>query len=167
MTKFLRRSSVLAVAAAALGVAGVGTASPTMTASSRLTPLSATFTNPPGGDLVSERVLGPVIIDVFANVPSIYAGDLAGTAVRKFTIVNYADNSFDFWGVDDCPCTVAGRSGTFQLLFSGHGQPDGSFAGQFIILHGTGGLAGLFGYGTFSAPNSNGGSFSGSYLFTR
>ena len=72
----------------------------------------------------------------------------------------------NFNGADVCdPCTVAGRSGTIVLPFSGTVDPSGFVSGRFSIGHGTGDLANLHGVGTFQSSTGVGGPFSGVYHF--
>lgn len=80
-------------------------------------------------------------------------------------MVIHPDGSSNFNGADVCACTVAGRSGTIVLPFSGTVDPSGFVSGRFSIGHGTGDLANLHGVGTFQSSTGVGGPFSGVYHF--
>ena len=81
-------------------------------------------------------------------------GTVSGIAKQESTTVVHASGAANFFGTETCTCTVAGKSGSLVLGFSGTGAPDGSFEGQFVILSGTGGLANLNGRGTIQSPNT-------------
>jgi hypothetical protein len=59
----------------------------------------------------------------------------------------------NFFGAETCTCTVAGKTGSLVIGFSGTSAPNGSFEGQFVIVSGTGDLANLNGRGTIQSPN--------------
>jgi Protein of unknown function (DUF3224) len=95
-----------------------------------------------------------------------FAGDLAGSSAEQINIVIHSDGSIEFQGSDVCACTVAGRSGTIVMPFSGNGAPNGSTIGHISIGDGTGGLANLHGRATFLSSNGGtSGTVSGVYHF--
>jgi hypothetical protein len=76
-------------------------------------------------------------------------GELVG--LGTFTETDYfllhADGTGVFHGVDTCICTIDGRSGTLTIRYTGTMAADGSFVSPFVIVHGTGDLAGMHGTG--------------------
>jgi hypothetical protein len=81
-------------------------------------------------------------------------GTFSGIAKQESTTVVHKSGAANFFGSETCTCTVAGKSGSLVVRFSGTSAPDGSFEGQFVILSGTGGLANLNGRGTIQSPNT-------------
>lgn len=80
-------------------------------------------------------------------------GTFSGIAKQESTTVVHPSGAANFFGSETCTCTVAGKSGSLVVGFSGTSAPDGSFEGRFVILSGTGGLANLNGRGTIQSPN--------------
>jgi hypothetical protein len=88
------------------------------------------------------------------TVSQTLTGTFTGTASQQVTTVVHPSGAANFFGAETCTCTVAGKSGSLVLGFSGTGAPNGSFEGQFVILSGTGDLASLNGRGTIQSPNT-------------
>jgi hypothetical protein len=80
-------------------------------------------------------------------------GTFTGTASQRATTVVHRTGAANFFGAETCTCTVAGKTGSLVIGFSGTSAPNGSFEGQFVIVSGTGGLANLNGRGTIQSPN--------------
>jgi len=81
-------------------------------------------------------------------------GTFTGTASQHSTTVVHASGAANFFGAETCTCSVAGKSGSLVIGFSGTSAPNGSFEGQFVIVSATGGLANLNGRGTIQSPNN-------------
>jgi hypothetical protein len=81
-------------------------------------------------------------------------GTFTGTASQRATTVAHPTGAANFFGAETCTCTVAGKSGSLVVGFSGTSAPDGSFEGQFVIVSGTGDLANLNGRGTIQSPGT-------------
>jgi hypothetical protein len=151
-----RALSVAATGAVALVVAGTASASPPIA-------FSGTFTNLSSVTTSFRQADGNTFVGQIVSV--VYAGDFAGPVTEQIDIVIHPDGSSKFKGVDVCACTVAGRSGTIVLPFSGTGDPSGFLNGRFSVGDGTGDLATLHGVGTFQSSTGMGGPFSGVYHF--
>jgi hypothetical protein len=80
-------------------------------------------------------------------------GTFTGTASQRATTVVHRTGAANFFGAETCTCSVAGKTGSLVIGFSGTSAPNGSFEGQFVIVSGTGGLANLNGRGTIQSPN--------------
>lgn len=102
-----------------------------------------------------------------------YLGDLTGVATDVNYIVVHADDSFESVATEVCNgCTIGGRTGNFTATYFIVGEQfDRTFQGNsvysayFTFTGGSGGLAGLRGYGTFDgSPNF---SYSYHYRFGR
>jgi hypothetical protein len=81
-------------------------------------------------------------------------GTFTGTASQQATTVVHPTGAANFFGAETCTCTVAGKTGSLVIGFSGTSAPNGSIEGQFVIISGTGDLANLNGRGTLQSPNS-------------
>jgi hypothetical protein len=81
-------------------------------------------------------------------------GTFIGTASQQATTVVHRTGAANFFGAETCTCTVAGKTGSLVIGFSGTSAPNGSFEGQFVIVSGTGDLANLNGRGTIQSPNN-------------
>jgi hypothetical protein len=81
-------------------------------------------------------------------------GTITGTASQQATTVVHPTGAANFFGAETCTCTVAGKTGSLVIGFSGTSAPNGSIEGQFVIISGTGDLANLNGRGTLQSPNS-------------
>jgi len=88
------------------------------------------------------------------TVTQTLTGTFTGTASQQATTVVHPTGAGNFFGTETCTCTVAGKTGSLVLGFSGTAAPDGSFEGQFVIIGGTGGLANLNGRGTVQSPGT-------------
>jgi hypothetical protein len=80
-------------------------------------------------------------------------GTFTGTASQQATTVVHPTGAANFFGAETCTCTVAGKTGSLVIGFSGTSAHNGSFEGQFVIVSGTGDLANLNGRGTIQSPN--------------
>jgi hypothetical protein len=78
------------------------------------------------------------------------SGTFTGTSTDTATLVMHSNGRTSLRGAGTCVCTVDGRSGTFDYRFEGWGVFPTSASGQFVVGHGTGGLAGLHAQGTFT-----------------
>lgn len=116
-----------------------------------LIPASGTFVDVPTSTQV-RMADGNLIIT--QTVTQTLTGTFTGTASQHTTTVVHRTGAANFHGAETCTCTVAGKSGSLVLGFSGTGAPDGSFEGQFVIISGTGDLANLNGRGTIQSPNT-------------
>jgi hypothetical protein len=157
MSSSLRRAlSAAATIAVASVVVGTASASPPVAFNGTFTNLSSvttSFRQADGNTFVSQ------------TVAVVYAGDFVGPVTEQIDLVIHPDGSVNFKGADVCACTIAGRSGTIVLPFSGTGDASGFVSGRFTIGDGTGGLANLHGVGTFESSNGVTGPFSGVYHF--
>jgi len=154
--KATRALLVAATVAVALVVAGTASASPPIA-------FNGTFTNLSSVTTSFRQADGNTFVSQIVSV--VYAGDFAGRVTEQIDVVIHPDGSSNFKGADVCACTVAGRSGTIVLPFSGTGDPSGFLSGRFSIGDGTGDLANLHGVGTFQSSTGVGGPFSGVYHF--
>jgi Protein of unknown function (DUF3224) len=78
------------------------------------------------------------------------SGTFTGTTTDTVTLVMHSNGTTSLRGAGTCVCTVEGRTGTFDYRFSGAGTFPTSVVGRFVAGHGTGGLEGLHGQGSFS-----------------
>jgi hypothetical protein len=84
-----------------------------------------------------------------SSAQAVLTGDIVGSATETEHDTIHADGTDNFKGMFICTCTVANRSGTFTVQYTGIGAADGTFAGQNVVVGGTLGLATLRGNGTF------------------
>ena len=84
-----------------------------------------------------------------SSAQAVLTGDVVGSATETEDDTVHADGTDNFKGMFICTCTVANRSGTFTVQYTGIGAADGTFAGQNVVGSGTLGLATLHGHGTF------------------
>jgi hypothetical protein len=157
MSSSLRRALPVAAAAVAASIVAA-----TASASSPVA-FNGTFTNLSSVTTSFRQAGGNTFISQIVSV--VYAGDLSGPVTEQIDLVIHADGSVNFKGADVCTCTVAGRSGTIVLPFSGTGDPSGFVSGRFTIGDGTAELANLHGVGTFESSNGASGTFAGAYHF--
>jgi uncharacterized protein DUF3224 len=88
-----------------------------------------------------------------AQVKATYSGDIEGQGETEWLMCYREDKTADFVGFQRIVGELGGRSGTF--VFQSTGAFDGKeAAGPLAIVEGsgTGGLAGIVGTGTLSAP---------------
>jgi hypothetical protein len=78
------------------------------------------------------------------------AGTFTGTATDTVRLVMHSNGTTSIRGEGTCACTVEGRAGTFDYRFVGAGTFPAFVSGQYVAGHGTGGLEGLHGRGSFS-----------------
>jgi hypothetical protein len=80
-----------------------------------------------------------------------FSGGITGTATDTYTFTVHPDGSITGHGVETCAaCTIGGRTGGYTENFSFTATANfATFAGEFAILSGSGGLSGLRGEGTF------------------
>jgi hypothetical protein len=81
----------------------------------------------------------------------VLTGGVTGTATDTYTLTAHPDGSITGHGIETCSaCTIGGQTGGYTEVFSFTATPNfATFAGQFAILSGSGGLSGLRGEGTF------------------
>jgi hypothetical protein len=121
-------------------------------------PVGATSLMPASGTFVdvvtsmqTRMADGNVIIT--QTISQTLMGTFTGTASQQATTVVHRTGAANFFGAETCTCTVAGKTGSLVIGFSGTSAPNGSFEGQFVIVSGTGDLANLNGRGTIQSPN--------------
>ncbi len=80
-----------------------------------------------------------------------FTGSVTGTATDTYTLTVHPDGSITGHGIETCAaCTIGGRTGSYTENFSFTATANfATFAGQFAITSGSGGLDGLHGEGTF------------------
>src|SRR5438046_4557128 len=86
--------------------------------------------------------------------PGRFTGTFTGAYSEDLRLVFHADGSYNFAAELTCQCTVDARTGTMTVKLDGTGTPTGSFDAHYRIIAATGGLAGLQGQGTLSAPTA-------------
>lgn len=126
---------LLAVALSLGGTAAVSASEPTQ----------VTFTQTVTSDVfISSRSAGgnTFFVDVAGGE---YVG--LGTYTQTDYFLLHADGTGVFRGVDTCVCTIDGRSGTITVRYTGTMAADGTFVSPFVIVNGTGDLAGIHGTG--------------------
>jgi hypothetical protein len=84
-----------------------------------------------------------------AQRTAVLSGTFNGTTTDTVEIVMHANGTTSVRGAGTCVCTIAGMSGTFEYRFQGSGAFPTDLSGEFVVGHGTGGLEGLHGQGTF------------------
>lgn len=125
-----------------LAVASSFTATAAVSASE---PTQVTFT---------QTVTSDVFIPIRSAGGNTFFVDVAGgeyVGLGTYTQTDYfllhADGTGVFRGVDTCVCTIDGRSGTITVRYTGTMAADGTFVSPFVIVNGTGDLAGIHGTG--------------------
>jgi hypothetical protein len=80
-----------------------------------------------------------------------FSGGITGTATDTYTFIVHPNGSITGHGIEACSaCTIGGRTGGYTENFRFTATANfATFAGQFALLSGSGGLAGLHGEGTF------------------
>jgi Protein of unknown function (DUF3224) len=153
------RGTLLVTAAVAVVLLVAETASATPSVA-----FNGTFTN--GSSVLTSFRQADGNTFISQTVSVVYAGDFAGPVTEQIDLVIHPDGSINFKGADVCTCTIAGRSGTIVLPFSGTGDSSGFLSGRFTVGHGTGELSNLHGVGMFQSSNGGAaGPFSGTYHF--
>jgi hypothetical protein len=94
---------------------------------------------------------GPSLVRI--HVEEEFAGDITGTGVATFLQTLNTDGSATFVALERVSGTLGGRRGTFVLQDSGALATDGTVAGTWHVVpgSGTGELTGLRGEGGFAA----------------
>jgi hypothetical protein len=137
----VRRLLFLALAVAAALVAAPAAATPP-------SPVTGTF------GVVSFTPTGSRTADgnTFITVTRTAAitGTFSGLATDTVELVMHSNGTTSIRGVGTCVCTVGGLTGTFDYRFEGAGTFPASVTGHYVVGHGTGGLEGLHGRGSFS-----------------
>ena len=82
-------------------------------------------------------------------------GTFTGTAVFEEHLIILPTGAVVAWSEGTFTGTVAGRSGTVRVLTASTGDTT-ALRGQFVVHSGTGGLANLYGQGTFEASPQTG-----------
>lgn len=145
--------ALIAVVAAAIGLAQAALATAPVTGTGAFTPAGPPTTlstrSADGNTIVTQR-------QTFTDT-----GVETGTEIDAVTFVFHPDGTFNFKADVAFTGTVAGRSGTLAQRFEGTGDAT-TFHGQIETLSGTGGLANLRGQGTFVGSSTTG---SGTYTF--
>ena len=114
------------------------------------------------GDSTNEvdRTFGPVII-VTEDSTTQLTGTLSGTVAEHDFIIVRPDGTFTQFVRSTFTGSVDGRTGTAPLLVFVNGN-ESQFTGRFVLLPGTGGLAGVHGSGTIEGSGATGtGTYSG------
>lgn len=131
--------AVLAVVGLLLGAGGTAHASQPEAASGTFTVSAITS--------FSLRPAGQIAI-IEQTTTGVFAGTLTGTFedAIKAVVNPTANKVVQGLGAGTCVCTVEGKSGTVDYVFSSRGPFDGqSFLGRMVISGGTGDLSGLHG----------------------
>jgi hypothetical protein len=81
---------------------------------------------------------------------ALLTGTFNGTTTDTVVLVMHSNGTTSLRGEGVCTCSVEGRTGTFEYRFRGSGTFPTSASGQYVVMHGTGGLEGLHGVGTFT-----------------
>ncbi len=108
-------------------------------------PTQVTFTQTVTSDVfISSRSAGgnTFFVDLAEGE---YVG--LGTYTQTDYFLLHANGTGVFRGVDTCVCTIDGRSGTITVRYTGTLAADGTFVSPFVIVNGTGDLAGIHGTG--------------------
>lgn len=124
--------------AATLSLGGLSTVSASA-------PTNITFTQTVTSDeFISSRTAGGNTF--FVDVAE---GDFVGLGSYRETdyFLLHADGTGVFHGVDTCVCIIEGRTGTITIRYTGTLAADGTFVSPFVIVRGTGDLAGIHGTG--------------------
>lgn len=135
------RKLLLFVAASAAALAAPASATPPSPLTGTFAVVTATTT--------STRTADGNTFSTFERTAAL-SGTFTGTATDTVTLVMYSNGRTSLIGAGTCVCTVDGRSGTFDYRFEGWGTFPTSASGQFVVGHGTAGLAGLHAQGSFS-----------------
>jgi uncharacterized protein DUF3224 len=139
--------ALIAVAAAAIGLAVPALATAPTTGTGAFTPAGPPTTlstrSADGDTIVTQR---QTFIDT---------GVQTGTETDIVTLVFHADGTFNLKADVAFTGTVAGRSGTLAQRFEGTGDAT-TFQGQLQTLSGTGDLANLRAHGTFVGSSTTG-----------
>jgi hypothetical protein len=120
---------------------------------------SGTFTS---GDTTNEvdRTFGPVTI-ITEDSTTTLTGTLSGTVAEHDFIIIRPNGTFTQFVLSTFTGSVDGRTGTAPLLVFVNGD-ESQFTGRFVLLPGTGGLAGVHGSGTIEGSGATGtGTYSG------
>lgn len=131
----------LLVFAAATALAAPAAASPPKPATGTFAVVTATTTDVRTAD-------GNTFLTVTRT--AVLSGTFTGTTTDEVRIVMHSNGTTSVHGTGTCVCTVEGRSGTFDYRFQGSGTFPTTLAGRYVVRHGTGGLEGLHGVGSFS-----------------
>jgi hypothetical protein len=137
----MRKLLFFVVAGAAALAAVPASATPPSTLSGTFAVVTATAT--------STRTADGNTFTTFERTAAL-SGTFTGTATDTVTLVMHSNGTTSLRGAGTCVCTVDGRSGTFDYRFNGTGTFPTSASGQFVLGHGTAGLAGLHAQGSFS-----------------
>ena len=82
------------------------------------------------------------------------------------TLIIHSNGDFDVTGTITATATMFGRSGGFTQRITGTGSTiTGAVQGEWVLLNGTGGLAGLQGQGTFAGIAGQASDYSGMVWF--
>jgi Protein of unknown function (DUF3224) len=127
-------------------VPGVALAQETIPVSGSFDYTPEIFTKVPGGD--------SVFFD--ASEDEVWTGDIEGTAVSPFRMVVTPDGGWDAWLYSEFKGTVGAHEGTMRIV-SRYKRPaqDAHWAGEWIILSGTGELEHVQGHGSAWGPGFN------------
>jgi hypothetical protein len=92
-----------------------------------------------------------------ASEDEVWTGDIKGTAVSPFRMVITPDGVWDAWLYTKFEGTVLGKYKGTMVLVSRYKRlaPDAHWAGEWIILSGTGDLEHVQGHGTAWGPGFN------------
>ena len=135
---------------------------------------AATSTVPISGTFVEQQFLNQVIIPAgptgggttFVTVIVGFSGSLVGTETVKERASFQADGTLQVTHDGTFTGTIAGRSGSVQILDAGTQAPgDTLIRGSFTFVNGSGGLAGIHGQGTFTAIPGTSGTYQGEVFF--
>jgi hypothetical protein len=132
---------LLAAAAATAVAAAPGAATPPQAATGTFAVVTATPTS-------SRTADGNTFVTVERTAA--LSGTFTGAATDTVRLVMHANGTTTIHGEGTCVCTVGGLTGTFDYRFSGAGTFPTTLTGRYVVGHGTGGLEGLHGRGSFA-----------------
>lgn len=84
----------------------------------------------------------------FFTGSDVFTGTIAGTGSFTLHLLAFPSGAAFGAGSVTCSCTVGGKAGTVNILFTSKGTFGGPGSGQGVVI-GSGGLAGLHGHSTF------------------
>ena len=114
---------------------------------------SGTLYLSPPQELLWSRQIGPDHLASESGTLKFTGGTIVGTGTITVTAFIPPSGAETYVATWSSTATVNGRSGTLSMFFQG--TDNGQYAGHFVAL-GSGGLAGLRGYGAYSGMDQTG-----------
>jgi hypothetical protein len=137
----MRKLALLVVGLAAVSTAAPVSATPPKPSVDTFALVSSTTTSVRSAD-------GNTFLTV-TRVASL-TGTFTGTTTDTVIVVMHSNGTTSIRGEGVCTCSVEGRTGSFEYRFRGAGTFPTFASGQYVVMHGAGGLEGLHGVGTFT-----------------